>query len=362
LNSPHSRGKWHAPVEVTEFQMRRLIIHAGFPKTGSSSIQNAIGRYLPVLNARDYYMFGKDMRVGRDGVHPGLPLWFIENAAKNFAKGETLMEKVRSGLADVGDDAALLLTAENLEHVNKPRLFVGADQEAEVTVVFYMRPQVDWIPSAWKQWAMKRGIPLGAFVKQCRARNRPQNLASLETWAKTLPSAKIIVRPFFRDAMAGGNPAVDFFTLIGFEEFDADLLAEPVNPSMDYSLLHVMMRNAKDLFEGIHDNKLERRLSGMLPEYARATNAPMLSNEAAAQVEAHFRDENLHILRTYGGIEDAEAFYRTHYLPSPTNGTSYMDADEAEVLARGFRILMEAMGTDRAAAVLGSMIRNEAED
>lgn len=342
--------------------MRRLIIHAGFPKTGSSSIQNAVGRYLPVLNERGFYMFGKDMRIGRDGVHPRLPLWFLEDAAKNYPNDRTLTERVRCGFAEVGDDATLLLTAENLEQVNMPRLFVGADQEAGVTVVFYMRPQTDWIPSAWKQWAMKKGVPLDAFVKHCLSNNRPQNLASLETWDKMLPSARITVRPFFRDVMVGGNPAADFFTLIGFESFDEESLSEPVNPSMDYSLLHVMMRNAKDLFEGIHDNKLERRLSGMLPEYARATNAPMLSNEVAAQVEEHFRDENLHILRTYGGIEDAEAFYRAHYLPSPTNGTSYMDADEAETLARGFRILMEAIGTERAANVLGSMIKDEAKD
>lgn len=342
--------------------MRRLIIHAGFPKSGSSSIQNAVGQYLPVLNELGFYMFGKDMKVGRDGIHPRLPLWFLEDAAKNYPHDQTLTERVRRGFAEVGDGATLLLTSENLEQANMPRLFVGADQDADVTVIFYMRPQADWIPSAWKQWAMKKGVPLGAFVKQCLTRNRPQNLASVETWARTLPSAKIIVRPFFRDAMVGGNPAADFFSLIGFESFDEGSLAEPVNPSMDYSLLHVMMRNAKDLFEGIHDNRLERRLSGMLPDYARSTNAPMLSDEAAAKVEAHFRDENLHILRTYGGIEDAESFYRDHYLPSPTNGTSYMDADEAEVLARGFRILMEAMGTERTAGVLGSMIKDEAKD
>lgn len=342
--------------------MRRLIIHAGFPKTGSSSIQNAVGRHLPVLNERGVFMVGRDMRVGRDGVHPRLPLWFLEDAARNYPDGRTLTEMVRCGFAEVGDDATLLLTSENLGQVNMPRLFVGADQEAEVTIVFYMRPQVDWIPSAWKQWAMKTEVSLGAFVKQCLARGRPQNLASLEAWAKTLPFAKIIVRPFFRDAMVGGNPAADFFALIGFDSFDEQSLAEPVNPSMDYALLHVMMRNAKDLFEGIHDNRLERRLSGMLPKYARATNAPMLSDEAASQVEKHFCDENLHILRTYCGIEDAETFYRAHYLPRPTNGTSYMDADEAEVLARGFRILMEAMGTERAANVLGSMIKDEVKD
>ena len=342
--------------------MARLIIHAGFPKTGSSSIQSAIGRHLRELNAHRFYMFGMDMKVGRDGVHPRLPLWFLDGAAKGFAKGQTLTAKVRSGIAEVGDDATLLLTSENLGQVNMPRLFVGADQEAEVTIVFYMRPQVDWIPSAWKQWALKTGIPLGAFVEQCLASNRPQNLASVEAWAKTLPSAKIIVRPFFRDAMAGGNPAADFFTLIGFEAFDQASLPERVNPSMDYSLLHVMMKNAKHLFEGVHDNGLERRLSGILPEYARATNAPMLSDEVAAQVEKHFRDENLHILGTYSQIEDAEDFYRSHYLPKPTNGASYMEADEAQILARSFSILMEAMGTERAAAVLGSMLKDEAKE
>ena len=104
------------------------------------------------------------------------------------------------------------------------------------------------------------------------------------------------------------------------------------------------------------------------PDYSRTGRGAELwtfllaRDEAPAQFEEHFRDEKVHILRTYGRVDDAEAFCRARYLPLATNGTSYMDADEAEILGRDCRIRMEAMGTGRSASVLGSMIKNEAED
>src|SRR5690606_15798034 len=155
-----------------------------------------------------------------------------------------------------------------------------------------------------------------------------------EAWQEALPNARMIVRPFFKDVMVNGSPAQDFFSLIGFEEYGTDFLEGPVNPSLDYSLLHVLMRNGKELFDGIHDLEIETRLLNVLPDWAKASNAPMLSDGAAARIEEHFRAENKHILRTYCEIKDVEAFYAAHYTPRPSNGASYMDMDEKEILVR----------------------------
>jgi hypothetical protein len=339
--------------------MARLVIHAGFPKTGSSSIQNAIGRSLPALNEAGFFLLGKEMKPGLEGVHPGLPLWYIENAAKHEAN--SLTGAIKEALAAIPKDGCLILTSENLDQLSMPRLFAGVDRLADTEVVFYMRPQTEWIPSAWKQWSSKAGLTLSAFVKHCITKNRPSYRASLDAWNGGLPAATITVRPFFRDVMTEGSPVADFFRLIGFHRYDPALLSETVNPSMDYSLLHVLMKNGKSLFEGIHDITLEGKIAAVLPAEFKSANAPMLSDAAAEILEAHFRDENLYILQKYCAISDAETFYETHFKPKPTNGASYMDADETEVLVRCFRILVAAMGTERAAGALGTMIKDLAK-
>jgi hypothetical protein len=336
--------------------MPKLFIHAGFPKTGSSSIQSAIGRSLPALNNAGFFLLGKEMKPGFNGVHPGLPLWFIEEAAKR--EGTTLSGTIQDAVAAIPEDATLILTSENLDQLRMPKLFVGIDECVETTIIFYMRPQTDWIPSAWKQWASKTGMPLSDFVEHCVTKKRPSYRASLDAWTHWLPAAKVTVRPFFRDVMARGNPAADFFQLIGFARYNPDLLKETVNPSLDYSLLHVMMRNAQDLFAGIHDIQLEGKISEVLPMEFKSANAPMLSDAAAEQIERTFRDENIHILRSYCGVADATVFYEAHFTPAPTNGASYMDADEVDVLSRCFKLLIATMGSERATVALGTMIKD----
>lgn len=326
--------------------MRRLIIHAGFTKTGSSSVQRGIGSHLPRLNERGIFMFGKQMQVGRDGVNPGYPLWYLEDAGSNWPEGTTLVDTIIKEFESL-DDATLILTSENLEQHRMPRLFVGIDKLIQTKVVFYMRPQMDWIPSAWKQWALKNGVTLEAFVNQCLKRGHPANAKSIDTWAEALPGAKIFVRPFFRDAMNGGNPAADFFSLIGFDDFDPELLRDPANPSLDYSIQHVLMRNAGGIFNGVHDNNLYNAMLRILPRKYLSLNIDLLSENTAKNIEKHFRNENVYIIEKYCEIESSKCFYDSHFLPAPRSKT-YMDMDEAEILKRCQDILIECTDMDEA--------------
>jgi len=336
--------------------VNRLVIHAGFPKSGSSSIQIALGRHLPELEAAGIHMVGDGMQIGQGGVHPGLPLWYLERVAEAEVEDGCLARLLAQ--APVPDGSTLVLTSENLSMTKMPRLFAGVDRVMETEVVFYLRPQTEFIPSAWKQWASKLGMPLETFVANSIRRHRPANGAEIARWADTLPQARIIVRPFLREVMLDGDPAADFMQILGFTDFDPARSEGPTNPSIDYSLLHLLALLGKRRFTGIHDNDFSDMLAQRLPPQWLKTNIAMLSPTAEAQIEARFRADNLHVLQRYCGWSESD--YSHHYRLKAT-AENYMDQPEPALLQRAYRILAEAFGTDWAAEVLTAAAGEQAE-
>ena len=92
-----------------------------------------------------------------------------------------------------------------------------------------------------------------------------------------LPAANIHVRFFIPELLTGGNPAQDFFHLLDYSTNNTTS-KEPRNPSLDFSVLHVLSKNPH-LFSDVHDNKLMKGLMRALPKKFRATNIQMLSPE-----------------------------------------------------------------------------------
>ena len=76
-----------------------------------------------------------------------------------------------------------------------------ADSKCDVSVIFYLRPQLQWIPSAWKQWGLKTGASRSDFVAQCLDSRTPAFKRDIETWKSTLPAANIHV-PFLISGIA----------------------------------------------------------------------------------------------------------------------------------------------------------------
>ncbi len=342
--------------------MRRLIIHAGFPKTGSSSIQHAIGLHIEELRAQGIYMFGKNMQIEIDGKHPGLPMWFLEDAAKNRTSEGSLSPTVLKGFELAGRDSTLIISSENLSQSSMPPLFTGIDNEVNVELVFYLRPQIEWIPSAWKQWSMKIGLSLEKFVEHCLSKGRPAFLSEIQGWDAALPNAKISVRPFFPNFLTGGNPPRDFFNIVGFENYNNERINEQINSSVDYSILHTMMRNSKNHFSSIHDIGIENNLAKILPKKYKKTNAIMLSNYYLNLIEKHYRNENLSILNNYTKIDDVKKYYSENFVPIHSDVISYMEMDEGDILTRCFALLKETVGNDRAVELLGNMLSELARD
>jgi hypothetical protein len=141
-----------------------------------------------------------------------VPIWPLEQAKR---KRESLTHRLSDGIGSAtgpSTDLVGILSAENLANPQMAPLFAGLDNEFEVDVIFYLRPQFQWIPSAWKQWELKRGMSLNDFVAHCINTGRPWFKLGIEAWRRALPSAALHVRLLIPELLTGRDSAGDFFT------------------------------------------------------------------------------------------------------------------------------------------------------
>jgi hypothetical protein len=321
---------------------RRIILHAGFAKCGSASIRYALLQNFRKLQKHNVSVFDKNLRIARRAADLiGTPIWVLEEAKK---KSEHLTHRLGDEIASVArrkGDYLAILSAENLANPGMVQLFVGLDSQFDVSVIFYLRPQLQWIPSAWKQWGMKKAVPLSDFVSQCIEARRPSFTQGIESWKSGLPAATVQVRFLIPELLTGGNLAQDFFNLIRVPGEGYQLENEPRNPSLDISILHVLSKNPH-LFSGVQDNTLNLALTRALSKKFRSTNIQMLSPEQEARIEERFRDENLWLLKTYGSGLDVDRIYQTYFMPREAEAR-YSSMSDIDLIYRCLGIILESI-------------------
>jgi len=331
-----------AHVNGTGTEKQRIIIHAGFAKCGSASIRTALFQNFRILQKDNVLVFDKDLKIARTAADLiGTPIWTLEEARK---KAENLTERLADEISAVAERKAAhlaILSAENLANPGMAELVAGLDTQFEVHVIFYLRPQGQWIPSAWKQWGLKDGVPLNNFVAQCIDAHRPSFRLDIDAWKRTLPKARVLARFLIPELLNGGNPVQDFFHLLGLPEHNYNLENEPRNPSLDVSVLHVLSKNPH-LFSGVHDNNLTLALTRALSKKFRSKNIQMLSPEQEARIEECFRDENLRLLKTYCSGIDVDRIYRANFLPREVEAR-YSSMEDIELIYRCLGIILESI-------------------
>ena len=320
----------------------RIIIHAGFAKCGSASIRTALFQNFRKLQKANVFVFDKDLRIARTAADLiGTPIWSLEQARKHSENVTRTLSAEIAPLLKRNPDHLAILSAENLANPGMADLFAGLDSQCGVSIIFYLRPQLQWIPSAWKQWGLKTGSSLSDFVAQCMDARRPAFRRDIESWKTTLPAATIHVRFLIPELLTGGNPAQDFFNLLGFSEREYKFEGEARNPSLDVSVLHVLSKNPH-LFSDVHDNRLMLALTRALPREFRSTNIEMLSSEQETRIEECFRDENRWLLKAYCSDTDVDRIYRTHFTPRKAEAR-YSDMTDSELIYRCLGIILQSI-------------------
>jgi len=321
----------------------RLVIHAGFGKCGSSTIQTALAAKQADLKQQSIFLFGKGLAINYGAPRADAPFWFVAETFRDVAKRNTIAAKLSSELQKLksaAPNATAVLSAEILGDPGFARFFRGVDELCDTTLVFYIRPQFEWIPSAWKQWELKSGVSLEAFVRNCLKKGTPRFLRAIEGWAAALPRAKVTVRVLGQASAESGDPARDFFRILGLDGKDWKAKNRQVNPSPDFALLHILNKNPW-LFRSREDNEPFKALMRILPDRHLRTNIKMLRIADEERIAEHFASENRALLAKHCGLAEPalEETYDTYFRPRRA-GRAYSDVSDMQMVNRGLGILL----------------------
>ncbi|MGV8986347.1 MAG: hypothetical protein ACOH2H_08705 [Cypionkella sp.] len=208
---------------VTAQKSRKLILHIGAHKTGSSAIQGFLRRRRPDFLALGWAFCFRQERPLNWG-HMFSFKAEADGARFGFVKApfQSFLNQLDNGKHDI------ILSAEDLFFLDglEVRLFAQemAKRFTEITIVCYLRRQDHMAMSHWSQGAKTvqsalvfgrpdHSLPhLTPFVVQYL-----DYASKLAHWKKALPEAKMVVRIYDREAFPNSDVITDFLTATGLD-------------------------------------------------------------------------------------------------------------------------------------------------
>ena len=266
--------------------MGKIVIHIGFPKTGTTSIQAFLYKNRKLLRAQNIYyeMFSKsrdniigDVEPYRNGTFLEIdnPLYEKDNIVKKLI---TFIDKSTLKRLSKYNHTALF-SYENLSLTS----FVDWSLIAEllkqcgfdnVSIIVYIRPQDSFLLSSWKMSI--KGCYEGSkmdFFDYCKSFERNAHydirLEEVETNLESFQS-EINVRIFDRNRFEGGDIYHDFCSAIGCKWDPRFEIPQDVNTTTTLDVTEALRIINKMGYPGIHDNKEKRnRIMRAAEEYSR---------------------------------------------------------------------------------------------
>jgi len=216
--------------------MKKLTLHIGYNKTGTSAIQTFLDRNRqPLIETGLHYP-----RTGIfDSAHYGISEFFIGRPVKTGVNtGQVLINALRDEIASSGCDNVILsseyFTTANPDHIARVRKAIAEfAPDYQMQVIIYLRRHDLWFESLFNQAEKTAPAPpwqmdIRDFVLHVLGTASPEcsYLRVVDRWARTFGDANVIVRPFEEDQFSGGTLVADFFHALGQELPDGLAVAD----------------------------------------------------------------------------------------------------------------------------------------
>lgn len=310
-----------APTWCLEKQSMNVILHLGMPKCGSSALQTYLsgpalqrdtgGRCTYVaLHAQGKLLAGPDLMAYARASAYGYCSSHAASVISQYSASQK--RSLRSQLQELGKQYETLIFSCEGWGPNAHRFARGclfADKAFDVTVVGYVRPQMEWLNSAWWQWGAWGELSLGKWIE----RNRVKALwhTVMQAWA---------AQPWVRQAqtrLLNGEVVQDFMSSLGYH-----IPAQPrANQSLPATVLRLFQRNRR-LRPGVHDSAIEFVLARQLKMEGGSTPW-VLRQRMVSELLPFYRKDNERLLETLPAEQrqkmqgDARWWDAAHYLQRP---------------------------------------------
>lgn len=226
--------------------MKKIYLHIGTPKTGTSSLQHFFLNNRAILEKNGIlYPIWTDHQAwgGKNSIDGNLG-WIERNKLTEEEKKERINVLLKSY-------DKILLSTENIwlevEKRNFLNIIKDISAEIEIVVIVYLRKQIDYLESQYRECV--RLILLDeSFYKICNFPTKEMDgvkksldyYSVLEEMADVIGKKNILVRPYEKGQFKNGNIIEDFLELIGLSLSNEFILPERnYNPSMSNAALEM---------------------------------------------------------------------------------------------------------------------------
>ena len=293
---------------------RRLVVHVGTPKTGSTSIQYALAGLDPPLRERGIHVPSAGRRHAASARHANLlrSLTGFRYDATRGGWGE-LAEEIRASDAHsfvISDEALARTRAKNVAGAIAAIRGLAADCALRVDIVAYVRPQCQYLESSFAEDVRTGRVqqPFDGYTAEEFAMRRVERHPWLDYRRVFAPwraafGERVAVTPFERSRLAGGLLG-HFLGLLGAGELAARADDAPANVRCGAKELEVRRLTALALRRGGIDHRRVVRVLEALDGLATLLlpDAPFagLSGDRARALMDRFAGANAAFARDYG--------------------------------------------------------------
>lgn len=290
--------------------VKKLILHIGANKTGSSAIQEFLALNARALRKEGIVVPNADLELA-DQVE-GFHVWSFQElfADPEDGRKNKLAPAIQRIFENEPGASAVLFSAENLAaNPAALTLFEGLEGEYEIRVVLYIRRQDEYLLSSWQQWNSKITNDFWAWAVSNLGILGNWQLY-LENWERVVPRHRIMVRVFDREKLEGGDVIADFSGLLGvaapFESFAYP--KDTANPSFSAAVTDLVKGN-KLIFDNAHDNDFYNLVEQMTGDaYIKNSRESALTFAQRRSIVQRYADSNRWVKENYFPDTPGELF------------------------------------------------------
>jgi hypothetical protein len=203
---------------------KKIIIHIGPAKTGTSSLQEALfqSRETLLQHGYDFPGFGRHEKMPLLPGHHGIP--------DRLRRAEEVPAGVLENLALINDDRTLVFSSENFAHVSQKAVQILADSlgTEDIAVVYYVRRWDHLLPSVWQE-LVKHGDSrpylefLNAQTSAPLASPYLNYTSVLDNWSKVLGLRNIRIFSYDNIKDSGQGIVEHFYSQVLDVPFEAEV-------------------------------------------------------------------------------------------------------------------------------------------
>lgn len=308
---------------------RKIILHIGAAKTGSSTLQAFLRVNRDYLSDQGFVIPDRHLGLGPKvtGEHVFATQSLITDPDKSRIK------RSFEGLKNEPDEGkTVLISAENLSNPDVHLHFLDILKDFDAKVIIYIRRQDDLLTSSWQQWYSKINQDFMAYI----IREMPKIGhwdKIIQGWEFVVGEGNVNVRIFDRGDMIDGNLLHDFAHAIGLDPQspDAEYDIKSENPSFS-DIITPLVAGNQHIFSGAHDNNfynLVRELTG--DAYVEKTKTSLLSKAQRDSIISFYDPINQRVCEKY--------FPGRPRLFAAVQHQNYQYLDDAEFTRRQLQFL-----------------------